>query len=71
MELKTVTHRGRSARIGSICFNAGRIAVFAGYHPCPNCGGLSRIQIDYDYARTLARNFGGGRKLPRFRIVKY
>jgi hypothetical protein len=71
MQLKPTIHRGRAARLGSICFNGDKMAVFAGYHPCPNCGKLSRIQIDYEYARTLARNFGAGRKVPRFKIVRY
>lgn len=57
-------NRGRKARIGGICFDEGKMMIFAGYHYFPD-GKTGKILLDLAEARELANRIGYDRKRER------
>lgn len=51
------SNRGRKAIVGKVCFDEGRMMIFAGYHQFPD-GRVGKILLNLDEARVLANRIG-------------
>lgn len=52
------TFRGRKSRVGSLCFDTGKMTFFLGYHDCPNCKTHNKLLVGVDEARIFSSKFG-------------
>lgn len=70
-----VTHeksfRGRKARIGGICFDAGRMGFFVGYHKCPSCELPGKVIVTIDEAREFTSKVGSHKPKMKQRFAKW
>lgn len=58
MIISTKTNnRGRKAKIGGLCFDEGKMMIFAGYHQFPD-GRVGKILLNLDEARVFANRIG-------------
>lgn len=62
------TFRGRKSKVGSICFDTGKMTFFLGYHDCPNCHTHNKLLVGIDEARTFSNKFGKSREPLKQRI---
>jgi hypothetical protein len=58
MTVKPINSRGRKAKVGGVCYDGTRLAFFAGYNNCQECGIEGKVLISIDDARTLGQKFG-------------
>lgn len=63
-------HRGRKARIGSLCFDEGRMMIFVGYYPFPD-GTTRKILINLNEAREFANRIGAEKITIRTKIMRW
>jgi len=53
------------ARLGKVSYDNEKLAFFAGYHKCDDCGNNGKILLNMDDVRELQRMFGtDNRKQP-------
>lgn len=58
MTVQPINSRGRKAKIGGVCYDGSRLAFFAGYSECKECGVQGKVLISVEDARLLGRKFG-------------